>query len=400
MSCHSLSSAPAAAANRCVIGIGTGRPSRRATETAVASTAEESRPPEKLTRQGDRSSAGRIAASSAARGVVPGSTGGSFGSLPGSSSTTPLAISSGVSARGEVPVTMSAPGGGGAPGTCSGCASTVSSHAWAWKPLLGPMTPITTSPRAPWSASQRWRTSARSRQVLGRRRTTASTPTRAEAGSRGGGVTRAPSSPCAARSRRVRRSASDRPRGRPRLDGASNAGIRRARASTGLRLTLVREMRGLEIARRATNGSSTPPGFRACAPGDHPGHRGRRPPPPLRLGRGAPRREPRGRGRRGPRDPRSQRRRQDHAHAHPLRGRGSQQRIRVRARPPLRPLARAARADRVRARPATAPSTCACRGSRTSSSSLACTACAAAPRASAPRSCWTPSGWRMRRAVR
>ena len=100
VSCHALSSVPAAAGKRCVTGIGAGSPSRRATATATASTADESRPPEKLTRQGERRSAGRMAASSSARGVVPGASRGSVGSLPCRSSTSPEAISRGVSGRG------------------------------------------------------------------------------------------------------------------------------------------------------------------------------------------------------------------------------------------------------------------------------------------------------------
>ncbi len=51
-------------------GLGSGRPSRRASAVAAASTAAESRPPEKLTRHGGRRSAGRMARSSACRGEI------------------------------------------------------------------------------------------------------------------------------------------------------------------------------------------------------------------------------------------------------------------------------------------------------------------------------------------
>ena len=68
-SCHSVSCVPVMLGKRWVIGTGSGRPSRRAMAVAVASTAEESRPPEKLTSAGDRRSAGRIAClEGAARG--------------------------------------------------------------------------------------------------------------------------------------------------------------------------------------------------------------------------------------------------------------------------------------------------------------------------------------------
>ena len=53
------------------MGTGNGSPSRRATVAATASTADESRPPEKLTRHGSRCSAASIARSNATRGVVP-----------------------------------------------------------------------------------------------------------------------------------------------------------------------------------------------------------------------------------------------------------------------------------------------------------------------------------------
>ena len=72
-SCHSLSSAVSTPGNRLVAGTGSSRPSRLASLTAAASTVEESRPPEKLTRQGARWSAGRIASSSASTASAAGS---------------------------------------------------------------------------------------------------------------------------------------------------------------------------------------------------------------------------------------------------------------------------------------------------------------------------------------
>ena len=52
-----------------------GSPSRRAAETAAASTAEESRPPEKLTKQGPGASAGSTASRSASTGSARTSSG-------------------------------------------------------------------------------------------------------------------------------------------------------------------------------------------------------------------------------------------------------------------------------------------------------------------------------------
>ena len=70
-SCHADSSAIGAFETRRVTGTGSDSPSRRATRVAAASTLEESRPPEKLTRHGARWSAGRMASSSAAIGDRP-----------------------------------------------------------------------------------------------------------------------------------------------------------------------------------------------------------------------------------------------------------------------------------------------------------------------------------------
>ena len=54
-SCQSVSSAAATPWKTRVIGIGSGSPSFRATWVAMASTADESRPPEKATPHGGRS---------------------------------------------------------------------------------------------------------------------------------------------------------------------------------------------------------------------------------------------------------------------------------------------------------------------------------------------------------
>ena len=70
---------------RFVTGIGGGSPARRAADAAAASTSEESLPPEKLTKHGPGSSAGRQTRSSALKGVSPGGGAGSGagGSEPG-----------------------------------------------------------------------------------------------------------------------------------------------------------------------------------------------------------------------------------------------------------------------------------------------------------------------------
>ena len=78
-SCHSASDERVASGKTFVTGTGSGSPSRRATEAAAASTAEESRPPEKLTKQGPRVRAGRRASrvrSSGSSGTCSGAGAG------------------------------------------------------------------------------------------------------------------------------------------------------------------------------------------------------------------------------------------------------------------------------------------------------------------------------------
>jgi hypothetical protein len=94
LSCHSLSAESSAAGKRSVAGIGSARPSRRATDAATARTAEESRPPEKLTRQGPCRSGSTSARSIAARGSESRAGTSMFATVP---RTRPEATSSGLS---------------------------------------------------------------------------------------------------------------------------------------------------------------------------------------------------------------------------------------------------------------------------------------------------------------
>src|SRR5262249_8418013 len=89
------SSAPDPEGKTVVAGIGSGRPCRRANAVATARTPDESLPPEKLTRQGPRTRAGRIACSSASRAVVPGETSGGTGAPSCGPGTTRRGISTG-----------------------------------------------------------------------------------------------------------------------------------------------------------------------------------------------------------------------------------------------------------------------------------------------------------------
>jgi hypothetical protein len=91
-SCQPRSLVAGACRNTFVIGIGVASPSRRASAVAAASTPEESRPPEKLIKQGGLSRAGRMACSIACKGVQPVG-GGSAAVEPTVPMTIPVAIS-------------------------------------------------------------------------------------------------------------------------------------------------------------------------------------------------------------------------------------------------------------------------------------------------------------------
>ena len=96
VSCQSDSCDCGAALARMVTGTGGTWPSRRATSAAAASTADESRPPEKDTNVGPRSTAGRTAASRACAGESV-DAGSGDGAPPKSM---PVASSTGVSTAG------------------------------------------------------------------------------------------------------------------------------------------------------------------------------------------------------------------------------------------------------------------------------------------------------------
>lgn len=92
--CQRDSSAVAWPSKASETGTGSGSPSRRATRAATAKTAEESRPPEKLTRHGGVASAGRITRSKAASGSTRSGAGSGTRRGPAAPVTRPDAISS------------------------------------------------------------------------------------------------------------------------------------------------------------------------------------------------------------------------------------------------------------------------------------------------------------------
>ncbi len=165
---------PAAEGKTFVAGIGSGSRSRRASAAATASTAAESRPPEKLTRHGGRSSAGRIACSSASRGDLgrdgarPPATGIASRAAardrtcpPCGERRYPQAMSSDVSTLAVTDPAGSARDIGVRTGSSSPTKPGVSRQSRA----DGAVTPMAIVRGSPCASSQRCRTRARSRQV-------------------------------------------------------------------------------------------------------------------------------------------------------------------------------------------------------------------------------------------